>query len=94
MLFFGLRLNLMAIPRIIATIIGLYELCIILRYVLRFFLPQDGRVITALTVITEPVVGRVRALLTRLFGTFSIDFSPAVSILLLEILGWLVGIIF
>lgn len=98
MLFLGLRVSLNTFERLIMMIISLYEFLIILRVLLgwlnRLGILPEGRVSAFLTVVTEPVLSPIREALVRLTGSTGYDFSPAVAILLGELLQWIVKIIF
>lgn len=97
MLMLGLRLNLNTVEKVIITVIGLYELMIVLRVLLswlhRLDVVPEGGFSAFLTVVTEPVLSPIREALFRLTGSKNIDFSPVVAILLAELLQWLVSVI-
>lgn len=75
------------------ALVGLFELCIVIRVVLSWIAPQTNAH-TILINITEPVVGPVRAATDKLLGSLPIDISPAVTIALLELLGALLDHLF
>ncbi|MBQ6646271.1 MAG: YggT family protein [Clostridia bacterium] len=98
MLFLGLRVSLNMVERLIMTVISLYEFMIVLRVLLgwlqRFNILPENRVSSFLTVVTEPVLSPIRETLMRVTGGSGIDFSPAVAIILSELLQWIVRLIF
>ena len=72
MIFFGGRLSLNSIPKILIFLVALYELCIILRVVVRIILSvtkmPEGRVSDILYRITEPVLFPVRTAVKPVLG--------------------------
>lgn len=71
-------------------VIGIFELLIIIRVVLSW-VARDTRAHYITYRLTEPAVAPVRRTLDRITGQLPIDISPAVTIAVLELLGWLVS---
>ena len=98
MIFFGGRLSLNSIPKILIFLVALYEFCIILRVVVRIVLSitkmPEGRVSDILYRITEPVLYPVRTAIRPALGGLPVDLSPAVAVLLCELLQWLMRLVF
>ena len=99
MLYLGLRFGLSTIPRVLMLIISLYELVIVLRVIMNLLyragiIVQRNGFTEFLHVVTEPVLRPIRQTIMRLTGFSSIDLSPAVAIIIGELLQWLIKIIF
>lgn len=71
---------------IIVDLIAIYELAIVLRAVLSWFADPYSRFQGFLIRVTEPAISPVRGVLERLIGQHRIDFSPVVTVALLELL--------
>ena len=70
---------------IVYWLIGAYELIIFVQAVLSYFI-HDGSIMDNLTRITRPILEPCYKLQEKLVPNSSIDFSPVIAILLLEIL--------
>lgn len=75
---------------LVCEIIGLFELFIIIRAVLSWVSSPFSGASRFFTAATEPVIAPVRRVLSGLIGNWQIDISPAVTILLLDILKRLI----
>ena len=82
-----------SLKTIVFDLIALYELCIIIRALLSWIAPYGGAS-RFLTRFTEPVINPVRNTLTRLIGSYRLDVSPAVTVLLLELLRRVIDTLF
>ena len=71
---------------LLVDILALYEMMIVIRAVLSWVADPYSRVMSFLTRATEPVIMPVRSTMNRLIGTFRLDFSPAVTVALIELL--------
>ena len=90
MIFFGGRLSLNSIPKILIFLVALYELCIILSVTKM----PEGRVSDILYRITEPVLFPVRTAVKPVLGGLPVDLSPLVAVILCELLQWLMRLVF
>lgn len=88
------RFSLHTIPRIIGVIIGLAELAIILRVLFRVLFGTENRPAVLLTAVTEPILTPVRSRIGGLNRMLGIDVSPAVTVLLLELISGIINWIF
>jgi len=75
---------------LLCEIIGLFELCIIIRAVLSWVSNPMSGVNHFFTALTEPVVNPVRRVVNRVVQLGSLDISPAVTLILLELLKRLI----
>jgi len=76
-----------ALFRILDTIIMIYIWLIIIRAIVSWFNPNYGNPLIQLLIrLTEPVLGPVRRLVQRYITIKTFDISPIVVILLLEVL--------
>ncbi len=73
---------------ILYWVLHAYSLLILVRAILSWIHPRTNRWTVLLQRVTEPVVDPVRRLLTRFIpgAVRTIDFSPAVAILLIQLL--------
>lgn len=77
----------MTLLRIIDVVIMIYIWLIIIRAVMSWFNPNYGNPFVQFLIrVTEPVLGPARQIVQRLIPTRTIDISPIVVILVLELL--------
>lgn len=76
------------LAQIIATFLYVWRLLIIARIIFSFFRPAYGsplaRLAYVIEAVTEPVLAPIRRLLPPMVG---LDFSPLLSLLLMELIG-------
>lgn len=98
MLTFGARLSISTIPRILITLISLFELLVVLRVIVNLYLRitqgEGGRISYTLEKLTDPVLFPIQRSMGGIISSTGIDFSPAVAIVLCEVLSWLIKLIF
>jgi len=72
---------------LLIKVIDIYTMIIIIRALVSWFSPNPyNQLYLFLISITEPIMGPVRKLMFRLMPNFRIDFSPFLTIILLNIL--------
>lgn len=98
MITLGARLSISAIPRILMTIVSLIELLVILRVIVHLYLrltnSEGGKVNYLLEKATDPVLSPIQSALDGVTSSTGIDFSPAVAVVLCELLSWLIKLVF
>lgn len=98
MITLGARLHISAIPRILMTIISLIELLVILRVIVHLYLRlthgEGGKVNYLLEKATDPVLYPIQKSMDGVISSTGIDFSPAVAVVLCELLSWLIKLVF
>ena len=98
MITLGARLSISAIPRILITIISLIELLVILRVIVHLYLrlthSEGGKVNYLLEKATDPVLFPIQRSMDGAISATGIDFSPAVAVVLCELLSWLIKLVF
>ena len=82
------------LKNIIVDLLALYSLSICLRAVLSWFTDTYSKLMRVLVRFTEPAIAPVRNVLNRWLGMLPIDFSPAVTVILIEILRNVISRIF
>lgn len=72
---------------LLIKLIEVYTWIIIIRAIASWFISNPYNPIYMFLIsVTEPLLGRIRAFLFRIFPTSRIDFSPLIAIFLLSIL--------
>ena len=72
---------------LLLKLIEIYTWVIIIRALVSWFSPNPyNPLFQFLISLTEPVLGRIRGFIFRLFPTSRIDFSPLIAIFLLSII--------
>jgi len=70
---------------LLIKVIDIYTIIIIIRALVSWFSPSPySQLYLFLISLTEPVLGPIRKLMFRLMPNFRIDFSPLITILLLN----------
>ncbi|MBN2460827.1 MAG: YggT family protein [Candidatus Cloacimonetes bacterium] len=78
---FALKNLLLTFIKLLYTIANIFEVILIIRAVMSWFIPShDNRIFLILVRITEPVLYRIR----RFLPAMSIDFSPLIAILIVD----------
>lgn len=74
------------ILNVLLSLLSLYEIVILLRCIMSLFQNPYSKVYQFLYKVTEPLLGPIRALLSRTpLGGMMLDFSPVVAILLIGV---------
>jgi YggT family protein len=72
---------------LLLKVIEIYTWIIIIRALVSWFSPNPyNPLFQFLITLTEPVLGRIRSFISRIFPNSRIDFSPLIAIFLLSIL--------
>jgi YggT family protein len=88
----------LALVRIVSGVVAVYQFLILIRVLLSWVNPNPYSplvahpLVSALYRITEPVLGPLRRWIPPVGGT--LDISPVVAILILEVLRWVLTAVF